>query len=70
MCTWNQNTAEATADAYLYFDTTSGGMQKLGWFYHDTWVVLHDLPASISSADKVMECTAPDPNLETLWLVN
>jgi hypothetical protein len=70
-CSWDENVTEATADSYLYFDSASGGMQKLGWFYNDTRVVLHDLPASISTAHKAMECTVqPDPNLETLWLVN
>jgi hypothetical protein len=59
----------------MYFDTATGGITKLDWFYSDSWQISNDLPGLVSTSSKAIECVIQSGDsqnifIENLWIVN
>ena len=74
-CTFGYNDGLSSSSSYLYFDTATGGITKLDWFYSDSWQISNDLPELVSTSSKAIECVIQSGEsqnifIENLWIVN
>lgn len=73
-CTWENADyyyTDSNKDTYIYFDSASGGIRKIGYTESvNTWTELTDMPSAFGASGLAMECTAASTSDESVWFID
>lgn len=73
-CTWGSADyyyTDSNKDTYIYFDSASGGIKKIGYVEStNTWTELSDMPSAFGTSGLAMECTETSASAESVWFID